>query len=96
MVYLNVTTSPANALQVVNNLTIVEGIPLLSTTILVFIWFIVYYRSKERNPWGSVSVASFFTCIIGFMLAFLGLVPDVMVGVLIAVSVLSIIPLINR
>jgi len=96
MVTLNATTSPVDALQTVNDLTIVNGIPLLSMSILFFIWFIIYYRSKGNDPRGALAAATFFTSIIGILLSFLGLVPDQITGLLIAGAILSIIPLINR
>lgn len=86
MVQLNVTTSPANALQTVNNLTYVNGWPLLSLGILVFVWWIAYTRSKNRDQRGAIAAASFFTSIIGIGMTMLGLLPDAAIVGLLAIT----------
>lgn len=95
MVSLNMTTGPVNALQTINNLTVAYGIPLFGTSILVFIWIIVYMRSRERSPRAAIAGASFFTMVIGIIFMFLGLVPDIVGGFLIGICILSYVPIIN-
>lgn len=96
MVYLNATTSPTNALQTINNLTYINGIPLLSVSILIFIWFIIYIRTPTRDVKSNVAAATFFTTIIAIAFRFLGLLPDQTLSFTIAIGLLSLIPLFNR
>lgn len=99
MVQLNMTTSPSNALQTINNLTIVNGVPLFALTILFFIWIIIFMRTKEKSVRHAIAGASFFTSIIGIIFAFLGLFPngsDIYVGMLVGIAILSFIPLTNK
>lgn len=97
MVFTNVTTSPVDALQTVNNLLVVKGIPLFSVSLVVLLWIIVYMRSSAREGARvGLASASFFSALIGSFLVYLGLLPDISLMVLVGLSLLSLIPLINR
>lgn len=97
MVYINVTTSPVNALQTVNDLTIVYGAHMFADTVLIIVWLIVFTRTKAyEGTRANIAVASFFTTLMALPLAFLGLLSDVELGVLIALTALSLIPLITN
>lgn len=96
MTSLNASTSAVNAIQQVNNLTIVGGVPLFGVSILFFCWIIIYMRSRNTGPKEAIAVASFFTSIVGIALQFLGLLTEQILGIVIALAILSMIPLFNR
>lgn len=90
-------TSPIHGLQIINDMTVVSGIPLLAVGILTMIWLIIYYRTKTfEGARTSIAAASFFSSIIGIGLAVLDLLPDGSLMVMIAISILSMVPLLNR
>lgn len=96
MVQINVTTSPVDALQTVNDLTMVNGIQLLGTGILVFVWWIAYSRSKDRDQRGAIASATFFTSLVGIAMTMVGLLSDEIVGALIALTLISIYFILER
>jgi len=97
MVFTNVTTSPVDALQTVNDLLVVKGVPLFSVTVVVLLWVVVYLRSSAREGARvGLASASFFSALVGSFFVYLGLLPDISLMVVVALSLVSLIPLINR
>jgi uncharacterized membrane protein YfcA len=96
MVTLNATTSPVNALQTINNLTVVNGYALLSLGVLAFVWWIAYTRSKNRDQRGAIAAATFFTSLVAIGMTMLGLLPDEIIAGFIALTLISIYFLMER
>lgn len=94
MVFLNITTSPIDAVQTVNDLTIINGVPLLSVSILTMIVLIVFFRSKgQEGVWRALAAASWFGTVIGLGLAYVDLLPDQILMFMIAISIGSMVGL---
>lgn len=87
-------TGVVNSLQIINDMTIVNGVPLLATATLFFIWFIVYQRSKE--PREGMAAAGFMMIIVAISFRFLGLIPDAQLMFLALAFFLGLLPLAYR
>lgn len=87
-------TGVVNSLQIINNLTIVNGVPLLAFTTIFFIWFIVYNRSKE--PREGIAAGGFMMVLVAISFRFLGLISDIHAMFFVGLFVLGLIPLVNR
>lgn len=94
MVTPNATTSPVNAIQTVNNLTAINGIPLMAVSFLVVIWLVVFFRAKNvEGTRTAIAAASFLTAIISILFGVLGLIPDQVLFTCIGLGVIGVIPL---
>lgn len=90
-------TNPIIGVQCINTMSVVYGVPMLSTGFVVILWLIIFFRNKSiEGSRNSIATASFFTAFIGIILGILGLFPDAELGVLIVMFIVSIVPLVNR
>lgn len=90
-------TGVIEAIQCVNNYTVINGQPLFSIGIVVAVWLILYFRNKDtEGTRNSIVTASFITLLVAIILSFIGILYDFSLGLVIVLCLAGIAPVVNR
>lgn len=95
--------SVGQSIACIVNMTNIGGIPMFGITILTLLWLLIFFRNKStEGTKNSIAATTFFVAIIGILMSILGrlsgvdMFNDVALGILLVITVISMIPLINR
>lgn len=97
MAYPTNVSNPAEGVRVVSDLTLINGISLFGTVLLVCVFLIIYYRNRQNEGTrAAIAYASFFSTIIAMIFGVLDILPDFMVGVMVFLMIGSLVALVMR